>query len=162
MTAGVTVLTPSDRTVVMVRVFDAPRRLVFDAWTKPSLLVKWYGANGWNLVVAEVDLRVGGAWRFVWDGPDGASMASGGVYREIVPPARLAYTESFDDHWYPGESLVTHDLTEQDGRTTLTTTMLFDSRATRDLVVASPMARGVAEGFDRLEAALPAAGNSPY
>jgi uncharacterized protein YndB with AHSA1/START domain len=129
VTAGVTVLTPSDRTVVMVRVFDAPRRLVFDAWTKPSLLVKWYGANGWNLVVAEVDLRVGGAWRFVWDGPDGASMASGGVYREIVPPARLAYTESFDDHWYPGESLVTHDLTEQDGRTTLTTTMLFDSRS---------------------------------
>lgn len=154
MTAGVTVLTPSDRTVVMVRNFSAPRRLVFDAWTKPSLLVKWYGAHGWNLVVAEVALRVGGAWRFGWDGPAGASMASGGVYREIDPPARLTYTESFDDHWYPGESLVSHDFTEQDDRTTLTTTMLFDSKGTRDLVVSSPMARGVAEGFDRLDALL--------
>jgi uncharacterized protein YndB with AHSA1/START domain len=154
MTAGVTVLTPSERTVVMLRVFNAPRHLVFDAWTKPSLLVKWYGAHGWNLVVVKVDLRVGGAWRFVWDGPDGASMASSGVYREIDPPARLAYTESFDDHWHPGESLVSHDFTEQGGRTTLTTTVLFDSQDTRDLVVSSPMARGVAEGFDRLDAVL--------
>lgn len=154
MTAAVTVLTPSDRTVVMMRVFSAPRRLVFDAWTKPSLLAKWYGAHGWNLVVTKLDLRVGGAWRFVWDGPDGASMASRGLYREIDPPARLVYTESFDDHWYPGESLVSHDFTEQDGKTTLTTTTLFDSQEARDLVVSSPMARGVAEGFDRLDATL--------
>jgi uncharacterized protein YndB with AHSA1/START domain len=154
VTAGVTVGTPSDRTVVLTRSFSAPHHLVFDAWTKPALLARWYGARGWNLAVAEVDLRVGGAWRFVWDGPDGATMAAGGRYREIDPPARLVYTESFDDHWYPGESLVSHDFAERDGTTTLTTTMLFDSRETRDLVVSSPMARGLAEGFDRLDALL--------
>ncbi len=154
MTGTVTVLTPSERTVVMMRAFSAPRRLVFDAWTKPALLARWYGAHGWNLVVTEIDLRVGGAWRFVWDGPYGASMASGGRYREIDPPGRLVYTESFDDHWYPGESLVSHDLVEQGVETTLTTTTLFASQEARDLVVSSPMARGVAEGFERLDAAL--------
>ncbi|RJL33597.1 ATPase [Bailinhaonella thermotolerans] len=141
----------------MTRSFDAPRRLVFAAWTRPELVSRWYGAHGWDIVEARVDLRPGGAWQFVWRGPGGAAMASSGVYREVAPDSRLSYTESFDDHWYPGESLVTHDFDERDGVTTLTTTLLFPSRETRDLVIASPMARGVAEGYDRLDEVLPEA-----
>ncbi|TDD33537.1 ATPase [Actinomadura sp. KC06] len=152
--AAVTVATPSDRAIVMSRDFAAPRALVFAAWTEPGLVERWYGAHGWDVVSAEIDLRVGGAWRFVWRGPDGAGMAAGGVYREIDPPARLVYTEAFDDAWYPGQALVAHDLTERDGTTTLSTTFLFESKRIRDLVIESPMAQGVAEGYDRLDAAL--------
>ncbi|MFI0369741.1 SRPBCC family protein [Actinomadura sp. 1N219] len=149
-----TVATPSDRAIVMSRDFAAPRALVFAAWTEPDLVRRWYGAHGWDVVAAEIDLRVGGAWRFVWRGPDGAGMAAGGVYREIDPPARLVYTEAFDDAWYPGRAVVAHDLTERDGTTTLSTTFLFESKRIRDLVIESPMARGVAEGYDRLDTVL--------
>ncbi|MEV4062217.1 SRPBCC family protein [Nonomuraea dietziae] len=154
MTAELTVATPSERAIVMTRSFAAPRHLVFAAWTRPELIRRWYGARGWDIVEARIDLRVGGAWRFVWNGPDGAVMASGGVYRDIVTPSLLSYTESFDDHWYPGEALVSHDFTEQDGTTTLTTTHLFASKRVRDLVIASPMERGVREGYERLDEIL--------
>ena len=109
----------------MSRVFDAPRSLVFDAWTKPELLKRWLGVRGgWSMVVCEVDLRVGGAYRFVWRGPDGAEMGMGGVYREIVAPERLVATESFDDPWYPGEAVDTTLLVEEGGKTRATTTVL--------------------------------------
>jgi uncharacterized protein YndB with AHSA1/START domain len=145
-----TVTTPTDRQIVLRRVFDAPRRMVFDAYTRPELLRRWFGARGWNLVVCEVDLRVGGSWRFVSRGPDGAHMGQSGVYREILPPDRLAYTEVFDDQSYPGESLITHDLVERDGRTTLTSTLLYATPEGRDTVLRYPMARGVAESYHRL------------
>lgn len=145
-----TVTTPTDRQIVLTRAFDAPRRMVFDAFTRPELLRRWFGARGWNLVVCEVDLRVGGGWRFVSRGPDGAHMGQSGVYREIVPPDRLAYTEVFDEQSYPGESLITHDFVEQGGRTTLTSTLLYATREGRDTVLRYPMARGVAESYDRL------------
>jgi uncharacterized protein YndB with AHSA1/START domain len=145
-----TVTTPMDRQIVLTRVFDAPRRMVFDAFTRPELLRRWFGARGWNLVVCEVDLRVGCRWRFVSRGPDGARMGQGGVYREIVPPDRLAYTEVFDDQSYPGESLIGHDFVEQGGRTTLTSTLLYATREGRDTVLRYPMARGVGESYDRL------------
>jgi uncharacterized protein YndB with AHSA1/START domain len=144
------VTTPTDREIVLTRAFDAPRRLLFDALTRPDLLRRWFGARGWNLVVCEVDLRVGGAWRFVSRGPDGTDMGHGGVYREVLPPHRLVYTELFDDQSYPGESLVTHVLAERDGRTTLTSTVLYASREGRDIVLSYPMERGVAEAYDRL------------
>lgn len=150
----VKVTTPTDTEIVLTREFDAPRQLIFDAWTRPELLERWYGARGWDLVVCQVDLRVGGSWRFVWRGPDGTDMGARGIYREIVPPDRLTYTESFDDHWYPGESLVSHVLGEHDGRTTLTSTLRYASREVRDLVIESPMERGVAEGYDRLDELL--------
>jgi uncharacterized protein YndB with AHSA1/START domain len=143
--------TPSEREIAMTRVFDAPRSLVFDAWTKPELLKQWLGVrNGWSMAVCEVDLKVGGAYRFVWRGPDGAEMGMGGVYREIVRPERIVATESFDEPWYPGEAVDTTVLVEQDGRTTLTTTVLYESEEARDAVLKSDMERGVAESYDVL------------
>ena len=142
-----------DREIVMIRAFDAPRRLVFDAQVKPELLKRWLlGPPGWSMPVCEVDLRVGGKYRYVWRRDrDGKEMATGGVFREIVPPERLVATEKFDDPWYEGESLVTTVLVEEGGRTTLTQTMLFESREARDAVLKSGMEKGVAISFDRLE-----------
>ena len=94
------VATPTDREIVLTRVFNAPRRLVFDAFTKPELLKRWFGPRGWSLVVCEVDLRVGGTFRFVLRSPDGKEMGIRGVYREIVAPERSVHLESYDD--YPG------------------------------------------------------------
>src|SRR6202049_1212028 len=109
-TGTLKVTLPSEREIVLTRVFNAPRQMIYDAWTKPELLKRWFGPRGWSLVVCEVDLRVGGAWRFVLRGPDGAEMGMRGVYREIVPPERVVDTETFDD--VPGESLRTTVLVE--------------------------------------------------
>src|SRR5258705_3710783 len=85
--------TPSDREIAMTRAFDAPRSMVFDAWTKPELLKRWLGVFGnWSFAVCEVDLRVGGKYRYVWRGKDGKEMAMGGVFRQIVRPERLVVT----------------------------------------------------------------------
>src|SRR5690606_5847420 len=100
------VTTPTDTQIVMARAFDAPRHLVFAALTEPDLLKRWLGARGWNVVDCSRDLRPGGAWRCLSRGPGGATMGHGGVYREIEPPSRLVYTESYDDQWVPDEALV--------------------------------------------------------
>jgi uncharacterized protein YndB with AHSA1/START domain len=150
-TGTLQITTPSEREIVMSRVFDAPRSLVFEAWTKPELLERWLGVReGWSMVVCEVDLRVGGAYRFVWRGPDGPEMGMSGVYREIEPPERLVATESFDDPWDSGEALDTTVLVEEGGKTTATTTVLYESEEIRDAVLESGMARGVAESYDML------------
>ena len=115
-TGTLQIKTATDREIAMTRVFDAPRRLVFDALAKPELLKRWFGPRGWTLEVSEVDLRIGGAWRSVLSGPDGRTLGMSGVYREIVPPDRFVSTESFDD--YPGESLNTLVLVEQGGQGT--------------------------------------------
>lgn len=145
-----TMATPGDRDIVLTREFDAPRGLVFDAWTKPELLIRWYGARGWNLVSCEVDLRVGGAWRFVSRGPDGLEMGQSGVYQLVQPPERLVFTEVFDDQSYAGECLITHEFAEHQAKTTLTSTIHYATKEGRDIVLGYPMARGVAESFDRL------------
>jgi uncharacterized protein YndB with AHSA1/START domain len=155
-TGTLQVTTPSDREVVLTRVFDAPRELVYDALTKPELLKRWFGPRGWSLVVCEVDLRVGGAWRFVLRGPDGSEMGMRGVYRELVRPERTVHTESFDD--YPGESVVTGVLVERDGKTTLTGTVLYESKEIRDAVIGSGMEHGAAESYDKLAELLPSVG----
>lgn len=154
---SLTVTTPGARDIVLTREFSAPRHRVFAALTRPELLVRWYGARGWHLVGCEVDLRVGGRYRFVSRGPGGQEMAQSGVYREIVVPERLVYTELFDDQSYPGETVITAVLTEPDGpagRTLLTTTVRYATRAGRDTVLRYPMKRGVAEGYDRLDEVL--------
>jgi len=154
-TGTLKIATPSDREVVMTRVFDAPRHLVFDAFTKPELLKRWFGPRGWSLVVCEVDLRVGGGFRFVLRGPDGKELGMRGVYREIVAPERSVHMESFDD--YPGESQVTGVFTEQGGKTTLTATVLYASQEVRDAVLKSGMEHGAAESYDRLAELLASA-----
>jgi uncharacterized protein YndB with AHSA1/START domain len=158
-TGTLQVTTPSEREIEMTRVFDAPRNLVFDAWTKPELLRRWLGVRaGWSMAVCEVDLKVGGEYRYVWRGADGAEMGMGGVYREIVAPERLVVTESFDEPWYPGEALDTLVLVEGDGKTTATTTVLYESQEIRDAVLESGMARGVAESYDTLDEYLASVG----
>src|SRR5258705_12315627 len=112
---------PTEREIVMTRVFDAPRRLVFDALTKPELLKRWFGPRGWSLVVCEADLKVGGAWRWVLRGPDGRDMGMRGVYQEITPPEWLGLAGAFDDH--PGQILNTPILPREGGKTTFTTTV---------------------------------------
>jgi len=144
--------TPGEREIVMTRVFDAPRQLVFDAHTKPDLVRQWLlGPPGWSMPVCEMDVRVGGKYRWVWrHDRNGTMMGMGGVYREIVTPERLVTTEKFDEAWYPGESLNTLVLVEQGGRTTLTQTMRYESREARDAVIKSNMETGVAASYDRL------------
>ncbi len=150
-TGTLKVTTPTEREIAMTRVFDAPRNLVFDAYTKPELVKRWLGViGGWSWAVCEIDLRVGGAYRYVWRGPDGAEMGMGGVYREIVAPERIVATESFDQSWYPGSAVSTLVLVEQGGRTTLTLTVRYQSREARDAVLKSPMEQGMAAGFDKL------------
>ena len=151
-TSTLQLTTPSEREIAMTRVFDAPRTLVFDAHTKPELVRRWMlGPSGWSMPVCEIDLRVGGKYRYVWrHDRDGTVMGMGGVYREIQAPARLVATEKFDESWYPGEAVDTIVLVEQGGRTTLTQTMRYESREARDAVLKSPLEQGVAAGYDRL------------
>jgi uncharacterized protein YndB with AHSA1/START domain len=157
-TGTLQVTKPSEREIAMTRVFDAPASMVFDAWTKPELLKRWLGVrNGWSFAVCEVDLKVGGAYRFVWRGPDGTEMGMGGVYREIMQPERIVATEKFDDPWYAGEALDTMEFVEQDGKTTVTTTVLYESQEVRDAVLESGMDRGVAESYDKLDEYLASA-----
>ncbi|MGH7497879.1 MAG: SRPBCC family protein [Gemmatimonadales bacterium] len=149
------VTTPTDRDIAMTRVFDAPRRMVFDAFTRPELLKRWLGVfGGWSLDVCEIDLRVGGKYRYVWRGPDGREMGMGGVYREIVRPERIVQTESFDESWYEGEATETAVFVEHGGKTTVTTTVRYMSKTVRDAVLKSPMEHGVAAGYDRLDEVL--------
>jgi len=141
---------PSDREIVLTRVFHAPRRLVFEALSKPEHVLRWFGPRFCPIVSCEMDFRVGGAWRYLLRGAGGKQMGMRGVYREIVPPARLVSTESFDD--YPGaETLNTLTLTEENGKTTLTVRVLYPSKEVRDAVIASGMERGAGETYDRLE-----------
>jgi uncharacterized protein YndB with AHSA1/START domain len=154
-TGTLKVTTPTDREIVLTRIFDASRELVWDAFSKPQLLKRWFGPHGWSLVVCEVDLRVGGGFRFILRGPDGKNMGMRGVYREIVPPERSVHMESFDD--FPGESQVTSVFTEHGGKTTLVATILYPSRDVRDAVIQSGMEHGAAETYDKLAGLLASA-----
>jgi uncharacterized protein YndB with AHSA1/START domain len=146
--------TPGDLEIVITRDFDAPRSLIFDAMSKPELLERWLlGPPGWSMVECEIDLRVGGTFRHVWRNADGTEMAMHGVYREVLQPERIVRTESFDVGCdaQMGEQVATLILTEKNGRTTLTVTVLYPSKEARDATIASGMERGVAASYDRLE-----------
>ncbi len=145
------VTTRSDREIVMTRAFDAPRKLVFDAFTKPELVKQWLlGPPGWSMPVCEIDLRVGGSYRYVWRKAGVPDMGMGGVYREVVAPERVVCTEKFDQAWYPGEALGTLVLVEQGGKTTVTQTMLYESKEARDGILKSGMEKGVEASYERL------------
>jgi uncharacterized protein YndB with AHSA1/START domain len=149
------VATLGEREIVITRTFDAPRKLVWDAHTKPELLKRWLtGPPGWTFAVCEMDVRVGGKYRWVWRGPDGTEMGMGGVHREIVPPERIVNTQLFDQDWTGGEAVGTLVFTERDGKTTLTNTILYSSREARDAVLKTPMEQGMGAGYDRLEEVL--------
>ena len=144
--------TPSDREIQLTRLFDAPRRLVFEAMTKPEHIKRWWGnlGEGYSVPVCEVDLRPGGAWRFTNRMPNGESATFYGVYREIAPPDRVVFTEIFEP--FPdAESVVTAQFTDENGKTRLTATVTYPSQAVRDMVMQTGMERGVALSYDRLE-----------
>jgi uncharacterized protein YndB with AHSA1/START domain len=147
---GATIFTtPSDREIRMTRVFDAPRRLVFEAWTNPKHLPQWMlGPEGWTMPVCEIDLRPGGAWHFVWRRSDGTEMEMRGVYREITPPERLVNTESWGSGW--PETINTLILSEENGKTTASQTVLYPSKEARDAALKTGMKDGVSVSFDRL------------
>jgi uncharacterized protein YndB with AHSA1/START domain len=144
--------TPSDLEIRLTRLFDAPRALVFEAMHTPEHVKQWWGclAQGYSVPVCEIDLRPGGAWRFVNRLPNGKEVAFHGVYREIARPERVVNTEIFEE--YPDvESLVTTLLTEEHGKTRLTVTARYPSPEVRDIVLKSGMDRGAALSYDRLE-----------
>jgi uncharacterized protein YndB with AHSA1/START domain len=154
-------VTPSgDREIVITRVFDAPRSLVFDALTKPELIRRWLlGPGGWSMTLCTVDLRVGGAYRYVLRRDrDGTEMGWGETYREIMRPERIVHSEQFDQPMYPGQSVITTVLTETGGKTTFTATILFESRTARDTLLSSGMERGAAASYDKLEQVLQSQG----
>jgi uncharacterized protein YndB with AHSA1/START domain len=144
-----TFTTPSDLEIVMTRVVNAPRRLVWDAWTKPEHLPHWMlGPAGWTMPVCEIDLRPGGTWHFVWRKSDGSELEMRGAYKEIAPPERLVSTESWGADW--PETLNTLILTEKDGKTTISQTVLYPSKDARDAATKTGMKDGVSESYDRL------------
>lgn len=151
MPANLSVTTPSDLEIVMTRVFDAPAKLLFDCHTKPEYVKRWLlGPPGWSMPVCDIDLRVGGRYRFLWRSDDkSAEFGSQGVYREIVEPTRVVNTESMDG--WDGESINTLAFSESDGKTTLVSSMLFASKEVRDQALQSGMSEGVAASYDRLE-----------
>lgn len=147
------ITTPTAREVVVTREFDAPPGIVFDAMTKPEMLKHWYGPEGWSLEVCDIDLRVGGKWRFVSRQPSGKEIGQFGVYQEIVFGERLVNTESWED-WDAGETLVTTVFSEQGGRTLFTSTILFPSEEVRDFILKSGLETSAGAVYDKLAAFL--------
>jgi uncharacterized protein YndB with AHSA1/START domain len=155
-TNKLTVSASGDREILMTRLLNAPRHLVFDAFTKPELIKRWLtGPPGWEMVTCDVDLRVGGKYRYVWRNAQG-DMGMGGVYKEIVAPERIVSTEKFDQAWYEGEAIGTLVLTPRGSGTLVSQTVQYQSKAVRDGVLKSPMESGVAYSYDKLEELLTA------
>lgn len=154
MPRPLTITTPGDRDIVVVREFDAPRDLVFLCYSKPELLRRWYGMPDWTTFVCDIDFRVGGKYRIGQRSPDGYELASQGIYTGIVEPERIDQTEYYDDDWTKGGSVNSVVFTEKDGRTTTTLTVTYSSPEARAAAVATPMAEGMEIGFTRLDAVL--------
>jgi uncharacterized protein YndB with AHSA1/START domain len=152
-TGVTTYATPSEREIVITRVVDAPRHLVFDAFTNPARVPKWLtGPEGVTMPVCEIDLRPGGRWRYVYRMPDGGEMTLQGTFREVTPPERVVHTET----WGPGwpETVNTLALGEAGGQTTITLTLLYPSKEARDAALQSGMKDGMEQGFARLDELL--------
>ena len=148
--------TSGDREILIERDFDAPRPLVFDAFTKPELVRQWLlGPDGWTMPVCEIDLRVGGRYRYLWrQEATGEEMGLGGTFREVVRPERLVATEKFDEAWYPGEAVDTTLFEEHGATTKVRMSVLYTSREARDTASRSGMEHGIVAGYDRLEKVL--------
>jgi uncharacterized protein YndB with AHSA1/START domain len=147
--------TPNDLDVVVTRVVNAPRAVVFDVWTNPTHVPRWLtGPEGWTMPVCEIDLRPGGRWRYVWRKSGGAEMEMTGFYREIAPPERLVSTEKWGPEW--PETINTLVLTETAGRTIMTLTIHYPSKEARDAALATGMREGSEQSFRRLDDLLQA------
>lgn len=145
------ITTPSDLEFAMTREFDAPRHLVFEAMTKPEHIKRWFGCAEFALPICEIDLRVGGAYRYVMRSPDGVDSTLQGIYREIVRPERIVFTERFSMPGFTSDEYqVTSTFVESGGRTTLTTTILHQTRENRDGHLNSGIEKGVEPAYDRL------------
>ena len=144
---------PTDTQIVITREFDAPKHLVFKAWTTPELIKRWWHAKRGEVTVAEVDLRVGGKWRWAMVTPDGMEVAFHGEYREVVPNERLVYTEVYEGvpDGDDDPAVTTATLVEKDGRTTVTHVMQLSSRESRDAIIDSGMEDGMQDALDLLE-----------
>lgn len=155
-TATLKVTTPTDREIHFTRLFNAPRALVWRAMNEPELVKRWlFGPDGWEMTVCEIDLRVGGRYRYQWRNRQGTVMGMGGVYKEVTAPSRIVTSEKFDDPWYPGESENIIELKEQGpSQTLLAMTCRYESKEARDIAAQSGMETGMALGYDRLEAIL--------
>ncbi len=151
-----------EREIVLSRYFVAPRPAVFAALTTPDLVKRWLlGPPGWTMEICEIDLSVGGAYRYLWRHPNGAEIGLRGVFAEIIPPERLVQTENFDAAWYPGQALITTTLREQGEGAALTAVLAYDSREARDIVLASAMDSGLVASYDRLDALLRSGASVP-
>lgn len=146
------VATPGDRQISLVRTFDAPKKLVFEAWTKPELLKRWLGVReGWTLDVCTIDLKVGGASRYVWKHPKKGEMGMTQTTKEVVPNEKIVNTEAFDDPWYEGEASSVTTFVESQGKTTVTNVMTYATKEMRDQVANSGMEHGVDQSYDVLD-----------
>jgi uncharacterized protein YndB with AHSA1/START domain len=150
---------PNDRDVVVVRAFDAPRELVFDAWTRPNLVQRWMlGPPGWTMPVCEMDVRPGGKFNWRWRSEsDGSEFGFTGEFREVVRPSRIVHVERFDPGdvgGEMGEALVTSVLTEKGGVTTMTMTIRYDSKETRDAALKTGMTDGMEMSYQKLDELL--------
>lgn len=141
---------PADDQILITRDFDAPKALVYRAWTTPELVTRWYGGNHGEVTSAEIDLRVGGSWRYVTSSGEGPEVAFHGEYREIIPNERIVSTEVYEGA-PDAESLNTLMLTERDGRTTMTVLVQHQSQANRDAVLQAGMESGMNAALDELE-----------
>jgi uncharacterized protein YndB with AHSA1/START domain len=146
------VTTPSDREVVLTRAFDAPRELVFEAWTNPEHVRHWWGLRESTMLLCEADVRPGGSWRYVTTAQDGAEVPFTGVYQDVAPPDRLVYTEMYDvEPFNSGDPAVnTVTFTPEEGGTLVTVTTVYPSKEVRDFVLSTGMEAGAAESYDRL------------
>jgi uncharacterized protein YndB with AHSA1/START domain len=151
-TTGLELKSPTE--LVITRAFAAPRRLVWDAMTKPEYVRRWYGLRILTVSICEIDLRVGGTWRFVLRAPNGSEHGFTGVYREIAAPDRLVYTENYEAIGPGHEVLVTTTFEEHDGKTMLKSRLVYQSEADRDAHLHSGMETGMRESFERLEQLL--------
>ncbi len=146
-----TVSLPTDDQIVITREFDAPRHLVYRAWTTPELVRRWWSGHRGVMTVAEIDLRVGGAWRYAMNAEGGYEVAFHGEFREIVPNERVVSTEIFEGAPGSGAAVNTVTFDERGGRTTVTVVMQLPSKEVRDMIIESGMEGGMQEGMDLLE-----------
>jgi uncharacterized protein YndB with AHSA1/START domain len=148
---SIKVTTPSDTDIRISRWFNAPRHLVYRAFSDETILKRWLSPPGFSMTECTADMRAGGVVRFAWKGDAGGGMSITTVMQEVVPDTRLVGVEKFHEAWYPGEAIVTQEFADDRGGTTLTVTIRYESKAARDGVLKTPMTDGLGSVYDQLE-----------